>query len=60
MMGDTIKPNQKQPGEKAGKYHSGNISGKTIDSVKDKSDHDNNLDRIRSRREHKKEGELAT
>ena len=44
MMGDTIKSNQKQSGEKAGKHHSGNMSGKTIDSVKEKSDPENNLD----------------
>jgi hypothetical protein len=59
MMGDTIKPNQKQPGEKAGKYHSGNVSGKTIDSVTGKLEQQSNLDRVRNRREHTKERELT-
>jgi hypothetical protein len=60
MMGDTIKPNQKQSGEKARKHHSGNMSGKTIDSVKDKSDQEDNRDRIRSEHEHTKERELTS
>ena len=59
MMGDTIKPNQKQSGEKGGKYNPGDASGETIDIIKDKSDQENNLDRIRSRREHTKERELS-
>lgn len=60
MMGDTKKPNQKQPGEKPpGKYHynPGNMSGKTIDIAKDEDEQENNVDRIRSRHEHTKERE---
>jgi hypothetical protein len=55
MMGDTKKPKSKKPGEKKpGKYHynPGNMSGKTIDIVKDESEQENNSDRIGSRTEH--------
>jgi hypothetical protein len=53
MMGDSMKPKQKRPGEKRpGKYHynPGNMSEKTIDIVKDEADQENNVDRIRSRK----------
>jgi hypothetical protein len=44
MMGDTWKPSQKKPGERPlGK------SGKTIEIVKDKTEQENNVDRIQSR-----------
>jgi hypothetical protein len=55
MMGDTRKPEPKEPGEKKpGKYHynPGNMSGKTIDIVQDESEQKNNSDRIQSRTEH--------
>jgi hypothetical protein len=54
MMGDTRKPEPKEPGKKKpGKYHynPGNMSGKTIDIVKDESEQKNNRDRIRRRSE---------
>jgi hypothetical protein len=54
MMGDAEKPKPKKPGEKKpGKYHynPGNMSGKTIDMVKDESEQENNSDRIGSRDE---------
>jgi hypothetical protein len=40
--------NEKQPGEKEGgtfHYNPGNMSGKTVDSVKDKSERKNNANR---------------
>jgi hypothetical protein len=55
-MADDKKP--KQPGEKqSGKYHynPGNMSGKTIDIVKEETEQENNADRRQSRHEHTKE-----
>jgi hypothetical protein len=58
MMGDTTKARQKKPGEKQpGKYNynPGNMSGTTIDIVKDEAEQENNVDRIQSRHEHPRE-----
>jgi len=60
MMGDTIKPGPKKPGEKLpGKYHynPGNMSGKTVDIARDEPGQENNVDRIRNRKEHVRERE---
>lgn len=53
-MADSKNPNMKQPGEKQpGKYHynPGNMSGKTIEIVKDEAEQENNVDRVKNRRE---------
>jgi hypothetical protein len=53
-MADNKNPNEKQPGEKPeGKYHynPGNQSGKPI---KPEAEQENNVDRIKSRREDRK------
>ncbi len=57
-MAHSRNPDRKQPGEKApGKYHynPGNMSGKTIEILKDGSEQQNNRDRIQSRREPEKQ-----
>jgi hypothetical protein len=54
-MADNKDPNKKRPGEKKpGKYHYnlGSMSGKTIKILKDESEQENNVDRIRARDEH--------
>ncbi len=54
VMANNKDPNKKRPGEKeAGKYHynPGNMSGKTIEILKDEAEQENNADRIRARHE---------
>jgi hypothetical protein len=47
VMANTNNPNKKRPGEKEpGKYHynPGNMSGKTIEILKDEFEQENNVD----------------
>ena len=58
-MANNKNPNQKQPGEKEpGTFHynPGNMSGKTIDICKDKSEQQANADGKQNRHEQPKEG----
>jgi hypothetical protein len=55
LMAEKKDPNQQRPGGKEpGKYHynPGSMSGRTIETLKDEPEQENNVDRIRARQEH--------